>query len=549
MKTCKKSSLLILVGCLLFSCLAAGCAAKATKELSFRDMDYASLFESVRNQAEGGQIESPGDTTYYVDPQTGSDSNDGLTNSTPWQTVQKVNSVLFKPGDRIEFIAGCRPEGTLAIQGSGTEEKPIVVSMYGSGGMPIFAGGSALGTVALYNQEHIHFESIELGTASTKGQAANQGILVINDNGGTLKGITIDNCAMNNIDSMIDSELECGESGGILFLVTAGSETPSNFEDIEIRNSAFVYDARHGISFKTPFLNQKDGIRYIDGKDYFPSKNVVISNNRFDSIDGDAICLSGVSNVQITGNDITGANANVYDYEHAGISISDSDNVQIDHNYIYATFGRDTGGAVRLGDNISKVIVEQNVMHDNEGSLLIFDCDKAFDRTIIRYNISNNDGLLGGRLFRFLGTDNQADIYNNTIYTASGNPEWFETAESAEGSITFTNNILANEGTGGCEVPAVITDVNNNLMVGTSLQAFSSSGTGNQYMETQAELLLRGVMGNYIDSPVAVENFVPTPESPACAELEPVEGDSVTEDLLGTPLGEKRGYGALASEQ
>ncbi len=42
-------------------------------------------------------------TTYYVDASLGSDANDGLTESGAWQTISRVNSGGFLPGDQILF--------------------------------------------------------------------------------------------------------------------------------------------------------------------------------------------------------------------------------------------------------------------------------------------------------------------------------------------------------------------------------------------------------------------------------------------------------------
>ena len=39
-------------------------------------------------------------TTYYVDASGGDDDNGGLSELTPWQTLAKVNSLFFLPGDQ-----------------------------------------------------------------------------------------------------------------------------------------------------------------------------------------------------------------------------------------------------------------------------------------------------------------------------------------------------------------------------------------------------------------------------------------------------------------
>ena len=64
---------------------------------------------------------------YYVNT-SGSDTNPG-TQALPWQTINKVNSATFLPGDRIFFAGGQIFTGPLVFTSSsaGTATNPIVV--------------------------------------------------------------------------------------------------------------------------------------------------------------------------------------------------------------------------------------------------------------------------------------------------------------------------------------------------------------------------------------------------------------------------------------
>ena len=44
--------------------------------------------------------------TYYVSSSVGNDSNNGTSVSTPWRTLNKVNTSTFQPGDSILFSRG-----------------------------------------------------------------------------------------------------------------------------------------------------------------------------------------------------------------------------------------------------------------------------------------------------------------------------------------------------------------------------------------------------------------------------------------------------------
>ncbi|MES2225585.1 MAG: Ig-like domain-containing protein [Patescibacteria group bacterium] len=82
--------------------------------------------------------------TYYVDSVSGSDSNAGTSTGTPWQTVAKVNSSTFSPGDSVLFMAGDLWRERLSFPSSGTSGNPITIGKYGTGTNPIFSGADVL---------------------------------------------------------------------------------------------------------------------------------------------------------------------------------------------------------------------------------------------------------------------------------------------------------------------------------------------------------------------------------------------------------------------
>jgi uncharacterized repeat protein (TIGR02059 family) len=86
-------------------------------------------------------------TDYYVSS-SGNDANNGLSSSTSWKSITKVNSTfsIMKPGDRILFNRGNIFYGTLKISKSGLAGSPIVISAYGTGAKPIITGFTAVST-------------------------------------------------------------------------------------------------------------------------------------------------------------------------------------------------------------------------------------------------------------------------------------------------------------------------------------------------------------------------------------------------------------------
>ena len=78
-------------------------------------------------------------TTYYVS-NSGSDSNNGTSTTTPWQTISKVNGETFSAGDSILFRKGDTWREELVIPNSGTPGSEIYFGAYGTGDMPNIFG-------------------------------------------------------------------------------------------------------------------------------------------------------------------------------------------------------------------------------------------------------------------------------------------------------------------------------------------------------------------------------------------------------------------------
>lgn len=84
-------------------------------------------------------VRAYGQTTYYVSA-AGNDNNDGRSVATPFQSIAKLNTLTYLPGDQIQFRRGDTFRGMLVIQQSGTSTNPIRVDAYGTGEKPVIAG-------------------------------------------------------------------------------------------------------------------------------------------------------------------------------------------------------------------------------------------------------------------------------------------------------------------------------------------------------------------------------------------------------------------------
>jgi len=115
-------------------------------------------------------------TTYYV-AAAGSDTNNGTSSSTPWQTIAKVNASTFSPGDSILFNRGDAWYGTaLTVPSAGSSGNPITFGAYGTGANPILKGSTFLttsGYTLAPNQTATICSLTDSGTSSTDSGTRN----------------------------------------------------------------------------------------------------------------------------------------------------------------------------------------------------------------------------------------------------------------------------------------------------------------------------------------------------------------------------------------
>ena len=119
--------------------------------------------------------------TYYVS-NSGSDANDGLTTSTPWKTIGKVNSVPLDSGTTIKFELGGNWSDTTIIAQPG-----IRYSTYGSGYRPVFDLRGELNAWSYFSGSHaLDTTSQNLSATGTTTTSAIIGWKLVITTGGTI---------------------------------------------------------------------------------------------------------------------------------------------------------------------------------------------------------------------------------------------------------------------------------------------------------------------------------------------------------------------------
>ena len=99
---------------------------------------------------------------YYISSSQGNDLNNGLSVQSPFQSIEKLNSMQFNPGDSIYFKSGDYWEGMFWLNGSGTFTQPIVVDVYGGNNRPIINGFGYQASILIFNDQNININGLEL---------------------------------------------------------------------------------------------------------------------------------------------------------------------------------------------------------------------------------------------------------------------------------------------------------------------------------------------------------------------------------------------------
>ena len=373
-------------------------------------------------------------SNYYIDATNGNDANDGSSPATAWQTISKVNATTFVGGDSVLFKCGEVWTGsTLAPKGSGTSNKRIVISKYGTGNLPrIDADGNGQHNengVYLFNQEYITISNLEITNnyAATKTDTAiRKGVYILATNKGTVSGITLRNLVIHDVLGTYDFS---NESGGIYCNIT-GTSTITKFDSLLIEECKVYNVDKIGISNQSVW----DG-RDING-DYGstpwrPSTNYIIRNCEVDSSGGNGIIIRDSKSPLAEYNYLYKCGIR---YSGNALFTFGCDDALVQYNEVANTVynAGDVDASALDGDyRCKRSVFQYNYTHDNDGGAYVVVCQpggvpvRFDDSTVIRYNISQNDGHRNGgvnnegQIISITGQTTNTFIYNNTIYSSN----------------------------------------------------------------------------------------------------------------------------------
>src|SRR5579864_1210379 len=343
---------------------------------------------------------------YYLDPVEGKDTNPGDDVHKPWQSLSKLNSTTFHPGDRILLKSGAVWTGQLWPKGSGSPEYPIIIDKYGGDALPVINGaGLAEDAVLLKNQEYWEIRNLEVtNTGSTP--SVRRGVHVVADNSGDLHHIYLQHLTVHDVNGDFKEKA----NGGIHYS-SIGDSKPSRFIDLRIEDNHIYHVDRSGIfGWSTHWTRSK----------WYPSLGVLIRRNTLDDIGGDGIVNVATDGAIVEYNVVSRGSQRSQDYND-GIWPWSEENTIIQFNEVYGMKGEHDALGFDSDWNSRGTVIQYNYSHDNEGGFLLI-CNEGSQSpkdsagnvgTIVRYNLSQNDGH---RAIKLSGPVKNTLIYNNTIY-------------------------------------------------------------------------------------------------------------------------------------
>lgn len=384
---------------------------------------------------------------YYIDSRYGNDENDGLSRQTAFRSVARMSEIALNGGDVVLLKAGAEYTGSLHLKRN-RDGGIVKIDRYGVGEKPII-NGTGESPILLEN-----FDYVELQNIAVTNPNGEMGIQVLNKIPGEYKHIQISNCKVSRVNE--NRKAFSHECGGIL--ICAWSEEPAWFDGVLIEDNDIQDVGRSGIMLSSPWVVRPDGLwgknRYIDDNNgWFPTKNMIVRGNYMNRLGGDGILLEGTVGALVEWNRVFNIMTNpVPPCANAGIWPVNSNDCVVQYNevgYSHKPENCDDAQGYDVDSSCRNTIVQYNYSHDNEGGFILL-CEvpgignEEFKGTVVRNNLSVNDGVVKGEAIALVGSVRGATFENNTFIVSEKIDKLLEVF-SLDGldqakNVTFKNN-------------------------------------------------------------------------------------------------------------
>ncbi|MDD5695021.1 MAG: right-handed parallel beta-helix repeat-containing protein [Bacteroidales bacterium] len=333
--------------------------------------------------------------TYYVDPVSGNDTNTGMSPTKAYRSLEKLRSLALHPGDSILLKSGAVFTEPFYLSCKGDSLKPVIVGKYGGSARPhIRMDASVLRAVHIFNSEHIVVRDLEISNRGAEPVVGLNGLLVELVNYGTARNITLDNLFVHDVLGNLDKENKGGGNAILLsnFRDEKTDSLRSRFDGLVVQNCLIRNCQRNGIMMWGIWPRRL----------WYPSLNVIIRNNTIEGVPGDGIVPVGCESPLVEYNVMKNCPATLPPTEACdGIWPWSCDNAVVQYNIVSDHKSQVDGYGFDADWNCNHTVIQYNLSFNNDGGFLLIcnsggwppDWSAGNTGTVIRYNISINDGL------------------------------------------------------------------------------------------------------------------------------------------------------------
>ena len=364
---------------------------------------------------------------YYISS-NGDDKNPG-TKSKPFKSLQKLNTIILRPGDKIFMRGNEIFTGTLSLAINGTVERPVIISSYGEGIATIDGGNKE---AVIIQGSHFQLKNISVKGSGRKTGNTTDGIQLVEATNGIVENVKTEGFQKSGIE------------------VKSGN-------NIELKKVIAVNNGFCGI--------------HVTGTKEKRSKNILVKDCAAENNPGDPTnlnnhsgngILAGLSD-SVTIDHCTATN-NGWDMPRAGngpvgIWAYECSYVTIQYCISYrnrTSKGAKDGGGFDLDGGITNSVIQYCLSYENEGAgygLFQYGGASLWYNNIVRYCVSINDAATtagSGGIFIWNGSPDSAQladciIHNNVVYSNHAPAIIFEPS-SLNKNFSFYNNIFLASG-------------------------------------------------------------------------------------------------------
>jgi hypothetical protein len=368
--------------------------------------------------------------TYYI-RSNGSDNQSGLSDSSAWKTISKINASTYFEGDYILFNSSDRFVGELNITSSGTSRNYITYSYYGTGANPII-DASALypKCVSISNKSYIIIDGINFANATQYGIIGNT-----STNNIIVRNSSISNFGLDAIN------LPGGNETITLCTISNIGQHAINLSNENLINYSKISDVSQNAINLSGINNT---ITYCTISNI---KNSAIGSSNNNT----SITYCTISDVSQGISSIGGRGTinfcNISNVNQNGINVNSSNNTVTNNviSYTGRTYGSGIAG-IFIDNSASKTEIAYNKITNTGGIGELENCHSIYVNGLdisVHHNTINNSQRGSGILFKGSGA-----CYNNSVTSSYFAGIQFGHNDLSTSTVVAYNNVITHNNRG-----------------------------------------------------------------------------------------------------